>query len=159
MGNSIDVEGRNILLFWKLRHSSTRYTIVYYTPICTGISCTWTGQGSILRRILTQVLLQLLIMKLPHMVFPAWEAVWWLWGWEQQWQWGERDKCDLEVGINFAKASALYVTVKSLAYSTIRYDKQNSLNLEPALFHLKWQCFKLNSYQISLEMKLFACKR
>jgi hypothetical protein len=47
------------------------------------------------------------------------------------------ERCDLEPGLNFAKASAAYVLLNCSTYSTIRHDKQKSLNLELALFHLK----------------------
>jgi hypothetical protein len=48
-----------------------------------------------------------------------------------------RERCDFEPGLNFSKASAAYVLLNCSTYSTIRHDKQKSLNLELALFHPK----------------------
>jgi hypothetical protein len=70
----IDVEGRNILLLWitaplihKIHHC------VLYTDLHKHILyLDWTGLNA--AKMLTQVLMQLLIKKLPHMVFPAWKA-------------------------------------------------------------------------------------
>ena len=67
--------------------------------------------------------------------------MWLLCGWGNSWENEGRDKHDVEPVPSFTKVRAADKTITLFFYtcSIIQLDEQNVLNLESALFHLKYK--------------------